>query len=197
MSAKIRASREFTFATLPNAATWTGQIVHVTDVGINGSDWKSNGSNWRPVGEIILASSATAVNVAYPVTAKTVLGTKLLPAGLLNIPGATLTVEPLFTVNNSANSKLLKIELGAGVFYNAPGIAMISLSTITSIHIRSSTSQIAMPVGVSSGTGSNPNANTIGTENLANALTLNITAQLTNNAGETATLEAWTLRLKP
>lgn len=197
MGAKIRASREFTWSTLPSAAIYTGQIVHVTDIGINGSEWKSTGSAWRPVGEIILASSATAVNVAYPVVAKTVLGSKLLPAGLLNIPGATLTVEPLFTVNNSANSKQLKIELGATAFYYITGASMLTVSTITAIHMRSATAQVAMPVAAASGTGSSTSAVIVGTENLGNALTVNISATLANTVGESATLEAWTLRFKP
>lgn len=195
MTAKIKAIREFTWATLPSAAVYSGQIIHISDIGINGSDWKSNGSNWRPVGEIILQSSATAVSVAYPVTAKTVLGTKLLQAGLLNIPGATLTIEPLFSVNNSGNSKSLKIELGATAFYSISGASMLSVSAITSIHVRSSTSQVSMGVAVA-GIGSGATVSTTGAENLANALTLNISATLTNNAGETATLEAWTLRFR-
>jgi hypothetical protein len=36
------------FASLPTASTVTGQIYRVTDIGINGSLWRSNGTIWVP-----------------------------------------------------------------------------------------------------------------------------------------------------
>ena len=41
------------FASLPAASGVTGQIYNVTDVGINGSLWQSNGTTWAPVNGVI------------------------------------------------------------------------------------------------------------------------------------------------
>lgn len=48
---------EYTYATLPSAASNSGLRVWVTDVGINGgSEWRSDGTDWFPIGgEVILA----------------------------------------------------------------------------------------------------------------------------------------------
>ncbi len=195
MTAKIKAIREFTWATLPSAAVYSGQIIHISDIGINGSNWKSNGSKWRPLGEIVLASSATAVTVAYPVTAKTVLGTASIPAGLLNIPGATLTVEPLFSMNFSLYSHGLKVELNTKSFGSAAGSSATTAFMVTTIHTRTAATQYGKNITITSaGSVSAITAN--GTEDLTAASTLNISATLTNNAGETATLDAWTLRFR-
>ena len=51
-----------TFASLPAPASVTGQIFFVSDVGKNGSLWRSNGTKWVLVqGETVLAEGATPV----------------------------------------------------------------------------------------------------------------------------------------
>lgn len=48
-----------TFASLPSAPTNTGYIYNVTDVGVNGSLWRSNGTLWAPVnGSVVLVQNA-------------------------------------------------------------------------------------------------------------------------------------------
>lgn len=42
-----------TFASLPTASTVTGQIYRVTDIGANGSLWRSNGTIWIPANNTV------------------------------------------------------------------------------------------------------------------------------------------------
>lgn len=55
----------YTFATLPSASTVSGQIYFVSDVGKNGSLWRSNGTKWALVnGEAVIADGATPICLA-------------------------------------------------------------------------------------------------------------------------------------
>jgi hypothetical protein len=54
----------FTWATKPAAATYTNQLVRVSNVGINGSWWYSDGVNWIPVGPITVYKSGLLIGIA-------------------------------------------------------------------------------------------------------------------------------------
>jgi hypothetical protein len=46
---EIGRTQTYTFATLPAAGSYVGQIVRVSDVGVYGSTWEWTGALWRPV----------------------------------------------------------------------------------------------------------------------------------------------------
>lgn len=48
-----------TFANLPAASANTGRIYNVSDVGVNGSLWQSNGTKWAPLNGTILLGLAS------------------------------------------------------------------------------------------------------------------------------------------
>jgi hypothetical protein len=72
----------FTWATKPLASALTGQIF-ISDVGVGGSYWYSDGSKWRPVGgRVTLKNTIAAItNSAAPLV---VLDYATMPAGLVS-----------------------------------------------------------------------------------------------------------------
>lgn len=189
----IIADGKSTWANRPSASAANGLRWLMTDIG-RGTVMLSDGTYWRPMnGSAVIGGSNAAATITGS-TNKTALGTLALLAGLANIPGASLLVETLWSVNNTAGGKGLKIELGSTTFYNITGASVLSDANYTMIRIRSQNSQIGMPVASASGLSTSAAACVVSTENMSTALNVTISAQL-NNASDTATLEGWTVRL--
>lgn len=186
-------SGQSTWANRPSAASMSGRLWLMTDIG-PGTTFISNGTYWKPVGGSACIGGSNAAATVTGTTNKTALGTLALPAGLANIPGACLLVETLWSVTNSANGKGLRIELGSTTFYNIAATSILSDANYTMIRVRSQSAQVAMPVASASGLSTSSSACVTGAEDMSAALNIIISATL-NSAADTATLEGWTVRL--
>jgi hypothetical protein len=86
----------YTWATKPSAAGNTNQVIFISDVGVGGgSHWRSDGTNWRPVGGSVLLGMGSG-SIATPIQAITgntgavfTSAQTAIPAGLL-IVGAQI-----------------------------------------------------------------------------------------------------------
>jgi hypothetical protein len=88
-----------TFATLPAAAANNGKTYFVSDVGLGGSLWYSNGTDWSPVnGAVILAKSG-------------------VPSGIA--PSGTVAANGALTLGTALN-----ITYNAGIFLYFPAGAV-------------------------------------------------------------------------
>lgn len=186
-----------TWASLPAASAYIG-TAYVSDVGLHGSLWRSDGSTWGLVnGECILARGNTDLTVSAGITTEEDLVTVNIPAGLIGANGL-IEVTHFWNANNNANVKTMRVKLGGTAFFaNATAINSnaIFLPPPTRIWNRNSeSSQISFAaangnVGVATGT-----AATTGTVNTAAATTLVISGQKATGT-DTLTLYAYSVRL--
>lgn len=80
----LEGMQTFTFATLPSAPDYAGFRVFVSDIGINGSVWYSNGTRWLPVGgRVVLYRSTTPIT--FSTATETLMHQMQLPAGFLRV----------------------------------------------------------------------------------------------------------------
>jgi hypothetical protein len=83
--ANLNAVPSVTFANLPAASGVTNQIYNVSDVGINGSNWQSNGTTWLPVnGSVVLFKSNIPFYIAPTGTITVTTGVLTLGTALLS-----------------------------------------------------------------------------------------------------------------
>lgn len=91
--------------------------VFVHDIGISGSFWMSNGSEWRPIGPVTLAAAHSLVSKSDLDTAFGTLFSLVIPGKLLGAH-STLRVEPDFGFPSSATNKNLRIMFGTATPYS-------------------------------------------------------------------------------
>lgn len=189
----IPLSRSFTWATLPAAVDYTG-YAFVTDVGVHGSFWYSNGATWGVVGgSTILYMSAVAAAANTGSTSEVTPFTYILPAGLLGTDGG-LEIITKHTYTNSANTKTIRHRLG-GTAMNDPQFSSSASSGHVSTFIQARGS-LNSQIG-SNGAGpytSNPNNFRTGTVDLSVNQNLTVSHQLQVGA-ESITLESVYIRL--
>lgn len=183
---------DYTWATKPSVAP-LDEIICITDVARGGSLWRGDGTNWLPVGGLILLGSSATSSSVTGTTSTTTLATIALPAGIMGANGQIrlTTLWSAGTVN--ANAKNLIVKFDAATYQSA---SLTSLSAQTLVHIRnrnSAASQVGWTGSTSSfGTSSSPViTSAIDTSVAKNIL---IQAQLTN-ISDTLTLESYTLEL--
>jgi hypothetical protein len=88
--ANVKAIPSATFATLPSASTVSNQIYNVTDVGMNGSNWQSNGTTWLPVnGSSVLLKTNIPFYIAPTGTITVTTGVLTLGTALIGYQFAT------------------------------------------------------------------------------------------------------------
>lgn len=178
----------YTWAGKPAAAGNSGATIRITDVGgAGGSLWTSNGTDWFPVGGVVvLACSGTAVANTGNTSENTVY-TLPVPAGMLGANGA-LHVTPLFDYTNNANTKTMKCKFDGTLVYS------VATTTTTSLQMQyvvrnanAANAQIAQASSGSTGMGAVASSLLTGSSNTANAVNFTITAQCAN-AADTITL---------
>lgn len=105
----------FTFSTLPAASGYLPQQpVYVSDIGVGGSWWFSNGTLWMPLYEIPLLQFLSAAGTAVP-TAETQFGgtitlpPKSIPAGCALRVRATMG----FASSTAGTGRAVRARLGA------------------------------------------------------------------------------------
>lgn len=96
------------FASLPAAASSTGLIYSVSDIG--NSLWRSNGTSWKPLGGVaIVGSSAAQVLAPANDTNENALATVTIPANSLGTDGA-LEITTVWSCTNSSNNKTVRVR---------------------------------------------------------------------------------------
>lgn len=93
------------------------RVVFVSDIGINGSRWVSNGVSWRPLAPIILAADHTARSVPNDTTTPTKLFSYIVPAGLLS-NRSLLSFYPVLSYPGDTDAKNIRAFYGVGAVYS-------------------------------------------------------------------------------
>jgi hypothetical protein len=177
-----------------------GAYRYVQDIGTGGSLWRSNGTTWSIVGgSIVLAQSAVAMSVSNT-TAEEVLASVLVPGGLMGVNGA-LRLTTLWSITSSANNKTLRARIGSTALGGSAWIANVA-TTVGSLNLipqvlrnrNAVNSQVTYPAANAGATVSTGTAISTFSEDTSVDTIVSITGQKAN-AGETITLEAFTLEL--
>ena len=193
-----------TWANRPAAASSTGKIVHITDIGpAQGSDWVSDGAYWKPRnGYVLLAQSGVAIADPND-TNENVLVTYTIPAGLMP-PNARLQTMTSWTLvtGGSANVKTARLRLGGAggtqFMSNAWSTSTTSARALIEIYNRAATNSQVGATNGGGGFGTTNSALITGTIDLSAASSLVISAQkdaAAVAASETFTLEAYEIAL--
>lgn len=137
----IESGSGVAWSALPSAAEHKGGQVYVSDIGVNGSVWRSDGTLWNPVDQIIIlarASSALATPLATlsGVTAGIFTlpaGQIIIPAGLLRV-GSLLEVEGIFRKNGTTATCSATIRLEAAPYLGTANGANLVQRTMANVN---------------------------------------------------------------
>lgn len=198
----FNGTRNLTWAQRPNAAQYQNEIIYISDIGVGGSYWTSNGTYWSPLnGEVTLAQSGVTVSLTGT-TSETVLATYTLPGGLMSANGQ-IEIIHFWNVPSTASNKQIRVRhssLGGGIagdmyyYYNA-ATTIIGLQGITCIRsANSTTAQKGWGIGTTGPSGIGAIASTLRSfaRGLQNDSDIVLTAQLADTS-ETVTLEAYSI----
>ena len=194
----------YTWATKPLPSALTGQI-YISDIGVGGSYWYSDGSKWRPVGGRVTLKN-TLVDVTNNGAAKVVMDYATIPAGLV-ADGDLLTVSCIkertggvtdtdttdLCIGTTATAPGTTVGLGTGVL----ATTQIQFAANWSVRKESPTAVRPTAMTGSTGVGGATSANATATvPNMDTQPTyLQITSDLTNAAGEVVHLRGFTVTL--
>lgn len=174
------------------ASAYSGRQYLVTDLGIGGSLWRSDGSVWQLVAPVVLYK-IVAQQTLTGTTSETVLAQYTLPANALG-SDRKLTAEAVFGTTVSANAKTNRIRHGASA---GTGNALASLAAISTtgsqrvwggVRNRTTTSQIQAHTSLSGNGGNSTSTFTTGSLDTTAATVVSFTGTL-GSSGETITLE--------
>lgn len=185
-----------TLSQLPAASTVPNYTsVRISDVGTGGgSEWYAFNGEWYPRGgSCRLAASAVAVAVTGT-TAKTSAATIAIPA-LLGLNGR-LRVSAAMSVTNNANAKNGLIEFGGQtVMTGALTSIATTCGTFDIANRNSASSQISTSRGANFGQGGGSSVALLATT-VNTAVAQNLVFSFTPaSAGDTATLESYTVEI--
>lgn len=194
-------SKTYTWATRPPAASLVASVIYISNIGVNGSYWISNGTFWSPVnGEVTLAQSGASTNLTGT-TSETALVTYTLPGGLMSTVGQ-LEIIFMYSYTNSANSKTMRIKhsavgggAGGDTYYSCAVTTTQVTNGICCIHSNNSVSaQKGWGIGSTgpSGLGALSSSLRQFTRGLSNDSDIVLTGQLANS-GETLTVESYSI----
>ena len=190
----------FAWASLPSAASYSGYMARVSDVGVSpGIMVVSDGTRWLPAGRQLLARGAGATHVNS--LSELALVTVTIPAGLLGLLGG-LDAETVWTHVNSVNTKTMRVRLGGigGTAFAAIAATTSATERITT-KIRNTGAANAQ-VGAGSATANaadftaNAGAHVTGAVDTSAATSLVISAQ-NSAATETITLNTYAVWVTP
>ena len=193
------------WAARPTAASSSGMMMFVDDVGVGGSLWVSDGVRWRPDGgELCIKNLVTPISNSG--AALTVMDSATIPAGLVQ-DGDILSCEVFKSrTGGAADTDITALYLGtaAAVIGTATGLtnaslaaANISMALHWDILKQSPTSLI--PVAIAGGLGygvSTVAAASVAVSNMDTQTTyLQISSDLTAAAGEVVVLRKFRVKL--
>lgn len=187
----------YTWLTRPAAALYPGSEITISDVGVAGSRWRSDGIRWVNMHPVVLGQLVAPVNRnASTSTAESVaVYTLAIPGGIMGV-NSLIQILPLATCNNSATNKTLRVKA------DGTSIGTFILTTVVAeqplVYFRNIASLAAQKTftGNASATGSISTAPAATTVNTAADWDLTATLQAANSTnGDTITLEAMTVVL--
>lgn len=199
-----------TWASIPaaNSVTAYTDTYHVTDIGIGGSRWFSDGTNWYPTNGCVLIKRITADITDDGQTAESVQDQVLIPAGLLRA-GMRFKIDFRAVKADTTATHAWKLRMGTAgttsdtAIYSPSSMTagnkqnqsywefvVASATSIQSVTPNSSSTSLA------GGTGQNStaDASAVTISNVSNALYLTLTAA-TQTATNPATIKLWDVLL--
>lgn len=117
--------KKVAWANKPDPGPASGTQIFVTDIGLYGSYWVSDGLRWNPTSEITLFKALNTtvsgeVNVLRKTdsdTTESVLAQYLLPGGVMT-DSSTLRIEPVWTFSSGSSTKTLRVRFGSSFGMN-------------------------------------------------------------------------------
>jgi hypothetical protein len=198
----------YTWATRPSAASVSTRAkIHISDIGPangQGSEWYSDGTNWRPVGDhLIIGGSASEVSIANvsPNTTINTHRTITLPAGII-LPGCFAELNAKWAHTASTNNKYLRLYLGgtSGTLmaqYNSAAAASVVTDTLWTVDFITSANGAGTQLGKATGsfgTGVVSAAHNTGSVNTTAATSLVLASNM-GATNETVTLKSFNAML--
>lgn len=188
----------YTFANLPSASANPNLIANVSDVGLYGSEWQSDGTVWRLRFAVPIIATDTAANNVTGTAAETLFtgATVTLPANALANNKVRANVTATYT--GSTNQKTVRLYVGGTVFGTISENAAANTVTrlLALVHNRGNTNAQNAESMTSNSSGTSAITNTAGTENIGVAVTVKVTGQLATST-ETVTLAGALVELVP
>jgi len=123
----------------PSAVGNTGMILFISDIGIGGSYWVSNGTTWRSMTGRYLLSSINAPIVSGSGTSFTVLNTVTIPANLIK-DGDKIMIESSISKSGTADTYSTSFSIGPLATSSDPTFAAANQPATTNLLSRYSNS---------------------------------------------------------
>jgi hypothetical protein len=189
MQGSIGVPLEYTWAAKPDAASVrANHVIFVTDIG-NGSYFISDGTYWKMAHPVKLYTTGSTTTAVTNTTAETQVASFTLPGGVMGMNGI-LRLCPMFSQTNSANTKTLRIKLGAATaitqaFGGAGSASAYGILTVRNLNSQSSQKSTQ---GGSLGVGTTSSAIGTSAADTSADITVSLTVQM-GALAETVTLE--------
>lgn len=172
------------YASLPSASANSGARIFVSDIGMYGHWFVSDGTSWHPIGPLVLYTSGAAETALTGTTAEAVIRSIAIPAGIMRLSGSIYYLIT-WSMTNSADDKSLRVRLGgiAGSIHTGRTVTTNASGQLEGyIQNRgAANSQISQAGGIV-GVGESTSAVVTGSIDTSAATTLDITGQLENAA---------------
>ena len=191
------------FVNLPDPTTVQAGIPHyVSNVGVGGSQWYSDGVRWRALGgTVVLKNNYTDANTVAN-TNEQILDQFLIPAGLIKI-GDIVRVKNRNDKSSTVDTCTTRLRLGTAGTVADANISQTAQPATTSrtmymlkefvfvsaTSVRRATMETAASTGASTAIAAD-----VTVSNVSNALYLSLTTQMTTGA-ETMTLKDFIIEL--
>lgn len=178
------------YASLPAASANTGARIFVSDIGMYGHWFVSDGTSWHPVGPLVLYTSGAAETALTGTTSQTVIRSITIPAGIMRNNGS-IHYMVTWSFTNNANNKTLQVLLGGtgGTTHSSRTATTNASGQIEGVitNRNSESSQVSQAASLA-GVGENPGAVVTGSINTSSATTLDIAGVLAS-AGDSITVQ--------
>lgn len=103
-----------TWLELPPPSTAGGTVWFVTDVGVVGSMWVSDGVQWRPQSDVVLFEQVDPTSITDISAVRQTINSFTLPTGIMGIRNV-LDIDYVFSYPNSATTKTMYVSMSDGV----------------------------------------------------------------------------------
>jgi hypothetical protein len=120
--------RILTFATLPAAGAYPGEVVRVSDIGPSGSTWEWTGTLWRPVNGVLRQHRLTATLGGANNSDAQVLDYTTFPVGLLAVGDE---IEVFVRGAKSGTSDTVAVKILFGVTFDPAENSAFSMNLTT------------------------------------------------------------------
>lgn len=169
-----------TWVNKPATAT-QGQNICITDVGENGSLWRSDGTKWVKLSAFVLYSNLTTTSLTGT-TAETTLATIPIKGGVLGVNGK-LRFYILGTVTNNANAKTFRLKHASTPLWQVSHTTAVGItSQILFLNKNSESSQVTSLFNSAILSGSAATVVTPSSIDTSADFSLTVTGQLANSA---------------